>query len=586
MSKTVISVALGQAPADVVVVNGRLVNVASGEIYDGGVAIAGDRIAAIGDVAYAIGEGTQVIDAGGNYLTPGFVEGHIHPESSCLSLPRFAEAVLARGTTSVFTDLHEIGVVSGLAGIDAALAEGRQTPLKYFFVVPSHVPFSPGLETSGGHFDADIIIPALERDDAVGLSEVVSVYVNLGMPDLHRSIAAARGMRKILVGHGPEGKGREWSAFASVGIANDHESLDAEDILERVRNGVHAHLRHNLIVPTLPVLIKAVTEHHIDSRYVSLVTDDTNAIALTREGHLDYLVRLALANGVDFVKAIQMVTLNPAASFQREFEIGLLAPGRYADVNITTGPEDFRVLKTIANGRLVAENHRLSQPIALPAHDPATLRTFHLKAPVSAHDLVIPAVGGHRAALVHAMRTLPWVPITTGLEATLPVVDGHIGSDASQDLLHVAVVERHHLTGNIGRAFMGGFGLKRGALASSAAHDNHNIVVLGVDPADMAIAANRVAELNGGIVVVDGGKVVGEIPLPQFGLLTDLDAWTLTEQRQAILDLARDMGCSVPEPFMFLSFITLAAIPAFAITDKGYVDVAIQQIKEPVLAWQ
>jgi adenine deaminase len=195
-------------------------------------------------------------------------------------------------------------------------------------------------------------------------------------------------------------------------------------------------------------------------------------------------------------------------------------------------------------------------------------------------------VGGHRAALVHAMRTLPWVPITEGLEATLPVVGGHIGSDTAQDLLHVAVIERHHKTGNIGRAFMGGFGLKRGAMASSAAHDNHNIVVLGVDPADMAVAANRVAELNGGIVVVDGGRVVGEIPLPQFGLLTDLDAWALTEQRQAILDLARGMGCCVPEPFMFLSFITLAAIPAFAITDKGYVDVAIQQLKEPVLAWQ
>ena len=586
MTANLIDVALGKQPADIVIVNGKLVNVNSGEIYEGGVAIAGDRIAAIGDVAYTIGAQTQTVDAGGNYIVPGFVEGHIHPESSNLSPVRFAQVALTHGTTSVFTDLHEIGVVAGIEGIYAALEEGKSTPLKYYFVVPSHIPFSPGLETSGGSIDAGIIKEALKREDAVGLSEVVSAYVAMGLPDLQESMAETRRQRKILAGHAPETRGPAWNAFVASGVTNDHEALDGEEVLLRVRSGVHAMLRHNLIVPTLPPLLKAVTDHRLDTRLVSLVTDDTTAVALTQEGHLDFLVRLALAQGIPFVTAIQMVTLNAAAAFNKTSEIGSLAPGRFADVNIVTGPEDLRVLKTIAKGQVVAEEGCFTAPLALPQHDSFMRGTFHLKAPVAAADLVIAAPAGTVSARVHVMRTLPWIPITSGAEATLRVRDGYLAADLEQDLLHIAVVERHRATGNVGKAFIGGFGLQRGAMASSIAHDNHNIVVMGVSPADMAIAANRVADMDGGIVLVDGGQVVAEIPLPLFGLLTDTDAWTLAGQREAVLAKAREMGCAVPEPFMFLSFITLAAIPEFAITDRGYVDCLKQQLIEPVLAWQ
>jgi adenine deaminase len=585
MQTDLFNVALGLKPADLAITNGLLVNVNSGEIYPGGVAIAGDRIAAIGDVAYAIGPETEVIDAGGHYIVPGFVEGHIHPESSNLTLARFAEVALSHGTTSVFTDLHEIGVVAGIAGMEAALEEGRQTPVKFYWVVPSHVPFSPGLETSGASVTSEAIGPALDRPDTVGLGEIVSQYVVLGLEDLQRSMAAARRAGKALAGHAPDTKGPAWNAFASTGILNDHEALDAEEILLRVRNGVHAQLRHNLIVPTLPNLLKAATEHKADTRLMSLVTDDTTAIALTQQGHLDYLVRVALAEGLPFVTAIQMVTLNAAASFRREDEIGSLAPGRYADVNIVSGPEDFRVLQTVADGKLVARDGRPVTPLPVPGHNPVLLHTFHLKAPVTGRDLVIPAPAGSKAANVNIMRTLPWIPITEGGTATLPVVDGHLGPDPAQDLVHIAVVERHHATGNVGKAFIGGFGLKRGALASSIGHDSHNIVVIGVDPADMAVAVNRVAALEGGIVVVDGGRVPAEISLPVAGLLTDVDAWTLAEQRQVLLGEAQALGCTVPEPFMFLSFITLAAIPAFAITDKGYVDCLQQKLIEPVRSW-
>lgn len=301
---------------------------------------------------------------------------------------------------------------------------------------------------------------------------------------------------------------------------------------------------------------------------------------------MDYLVRQAIGLGVDFITAIQMVTLNTAQAFHKDFEIGGLAPGRCADINIVSGPEDLRVLKTIANGQLVAEDNRLARPIPLAEHHASLLNTFHLQRPVTAADLVIPAKAGASSAHLHVMRTLPWVPITEGGEADLPVRSGYIACDPEQDLLHIAVVERHHQTGNIGRAFLGGMGLKRGAMASSIGHDHHNIVALGANPADMAVAINRLAELQGGLVLVENGQVIDEIQLPILGLLTDLDAWSLAERRTALLDRARAMGCGVSDAFMFLSFITLAAIPAFSITDKGYIDVMQQKIIDPVLGYQ
>ena len=586
MNQHLLHVAMGKEPADLVITNGQLVNVYSGEVYPGGVAVAGTKIAAVGDVDYTVGEGTQVIDAEGKYVTPGFIDGHIHPESANLSMARFAEVVLSHGTTSVFTDLHEIGVVGGMDAMDAALEEGQQTPLKFYWVVPSHIPFSPGLETSGGHINAEIIGEAMRREEAVGLSEVVSLYVAFEHPDLMRSLDITAQERKVISGHGPETTGPLWNAFVAAGVSNDHESLTADDILLRVRTGVHAMLRHNLIVPTLPELVKAVTEHEINTRMVSLVTDDTTSVMLANEGHMDYLVRLALEQGVDLVTAIQMVTLNIAQAFHKDFEIGSLAPGRFADINIVQGPEDFRVIKTVAGGVLVAEDLRPVADMSLPEHDAGLLDTFHLAGPVRASDLVIEAEPGARWAHVHIMRTLPWVPITEGGEADLPVKDGYVAADVEQDLLHIAVIERHHRTGNIGKAFLGGMGLQRGAMASSIGHDHHNIVVMGVGPEDMAVAANRVAELQGGIVLVEDEQVLDEIAFPILGLLTDTDAWTLAQKRAALLDGAREMGCGVSDAFMFLSFITLAAIPAFAITDKGYVDVEQQKIIEPVLGYR
>ncbi|MFQ3670583.1 MAG: adenine deaminase C-terminal domain-containing protein [Verrucomicrobiia bacterium] len=586
MDRELLKAGLEPGTATKAVVGGKIVNVYSGEIYPGGVAIYRDKILAVGEIDEKIGPQTEVIEAGGNYIVPGFIEGHIHPESSNLSVPRFAEAVVKRGTTTVFTDFHEVAIVGGLAAVDAVLDEARKTVVRFFWMVPSHVPFSPGLETSGGRFDASIIVPALDRPEAVGLAEVVNTYVVGEHPDLMESVAGTWARRKSLCGHGPMMKGRLWDAFTSIGIQNDHEAIDLEDAIIRIRNGVHAHLRHNLIVPTLPELVRVLTELRLDSRLVSLVTDDTNAIVLTREGHIDYLAREAMRNGVDFVTAIQMVTLNVAQSYHKELEIGGLAPGRYADLNIITYGPNFEILKTMAGGEVVVERGNYVGPPAPEGHAPLFFNTFHVAKPeLVGTDLVIHAPPDATGARVHYMKTLAWVPVTEGVETDLPVRDGYVAAAPERDILHIAVVERHHRTGNIGKAFVGGFGIRSGAYASSMAHDNHNIVVMGSDPEDMALAVQRVIELDGGLVVAEGGRVLGEIQLNQFGLLSDLSGEEMAARKAGLLELARERGCIVSELFMFMGFITLVPIPAFKITDRGYVDCLKSELKDPVLEW-
>jgi adenine deaminase len=583
MERKLLAVAGGQAPADIVVKNGRLVNVYSGEIYEGGVAICGGGIAAVGDVEYAVGKDTRVIDAGGRYITPGFIDGHIHPESASLSIRPFAEIVLRHGTTVIMTDLHEIGVVAGLEGIEAVLEEAKATDLRLYFVVPSHVPFSPNLETSGGSFNPAIIARALERPDAVGLSECVGPYILAGFPDLLESMGMALARGKSLQGHLPDLKGPALNACLAAGVTTDHESLGGEDALARLRAGCHLMMREGSAARNMQDCLKAVLDNKLDTSRVSIVTDDLHTIDAVDRGHLDDAVRTALASGADFVTAIQMVTLNAARAFGLDGEVGGLAPGRRADLNITTGPEDFKVQTVIAGGRLILEEGKMIVSYPKAEHAPCLLNTVRLKNAINAESFKIRAPAGAARVRVQVMDTLPFIPITVGREAVLPVADGVIQCDTAQDVLYIAQVERYGKNGNVGRAFMGGFKLKEGAIASSVGHDNHNIIVLGADFQDMALAVNRVVEIGGGQVVVRNGKIADEIAYPVCGLLTDLSAEELAERKKNMIAITKEMGSPIPIPFMFLSFICLAAIPHFAVTDHGFIDVMAQKIIDPVL---
>ncbi len=587
MEHDVLQAAKAEGKATLAITNGRVVNVCTGEIYEGGVACLGETILAQGDVDYAIGAQTEVIDAGGRPIVPGFLEGHIHPESSNLSPRRFAQAVLPHGTTSTFSDFHEVAIVRGIEGVNAALDEAADTYLNFFWIVPSHVPFSGEFETSGGYFNSTIVGEAMKRPEAWGLSEVVSKFVLEQNEDLLQSIDHVRVHRKAQVGHGPATLGKDWNAFAGVGIANDHEAIDETDLLTRARNGVYTHLRHSLICPTLPALLAAVRKHGLDTRLFSLVTDDTNAIVLTEEGHIDYLVRIAMAEGIDFMTAIQMGTWNTAVSYHAEQKVGCLAPGRLADILVLSDDSpQFEVDVTVAQGRKVAEGGKYLLPVDDSTHDPIMFNTFNLKAPVTGTDLILPAPEGAASAQVHVMKMLPDTPyVTTGLETTLPVREGFLACDPAQDIFHLAVVERHQATGNIGKAFVSGFGMREGSLACSMAHDNHNVVVTGSNAADMAKAVAKVVEMDGGVCLVSQGSVVEAIATPLFGLLSDEDPWVFAARKKKLIAACVDLGCTVSEPHLFLAFLTLVPIPAFKLTDKGYVDSIQWAFKEPVLAW-
>lgn len=579
----VMEVALGQRKADMAVINGKIVNVYTREIYDGGVAVCEDTIAAVGQIDHCIGPNTTIIDANGNYLLPGFIDGHIHPESTSLSIRQFAEVVLAHGTTCIMADMHEVGAVGGLDAMEAVLSEAADIPLKTYFVVPSHIPFAPDLETSGGSLDSSVVAKALKRPDAIGLSEIVAPYLLQQFPDLLESMELTRASGKSLQGHMPETTGPALQACLAAGVATDHESLTADDVLERIRHGCYAMIREGSVAHNLPACIKAVTEHNVDTTMCSIITDDLHTIDLVDKGHLDESVRVALANGVDFPTAVQMVTVNAARAFNLDQEIGSLTPGRRADICITTGPENFRVKTVIAGGTLVAEDEKPLQPLSKVKHDSILLNTVKLDSSLTGEALVIKVDPKYKEAKVKVMRTFDWIPLTEGEEATLPVVDGIIKADPAQDVIHIAQVERHGKGGRIGKAFMAGFNLQSGALASTVGHDNHNITILGVNPEDMAFAGNRLAEIGGGQIVVNNGQIVHEVPLPILGLLSDVDAWTLAKEKRRLIEAAHQLGCDIIWPFMFLSFITLAAAPKYAVTDRGFIDVMQQKIIDPVL---
>ena len=585
MDTRLLEVAAGKAPADLVIKNGKVVNVYTAEILDGGVAVCGQTIAAVGDVDYCIGPDTKVVDAGGAYITPGFIDGHIHPESSDLSIRPFAEAVLKHGTTSIMTDLHEIGVVSGLEGIEAIIEENEATDLNLYFVVPSHVPFSPALETSGGAFNAEIIAEALKRPDAVGISECVGHYILAGFPDLMKSLDAVKAPGLSAQGHLPDMTGPNLNACLAAGASTDHEALDGPQIVERLRGGCHAMLRESSAARTLADQTKFLVESGVDTTYASIVTDDLHCCDLAETGHLDHHIRVALGAGLPFVKAIQMVTVNAARGFDLDRTIGGLAPGKRADINLVTGDtaDTFSVRSVWSAGKQVVEDGQLLVHYPVADHKPCVLNTCTLLHPITADSFKMAAPEGAKRVKVKVMDTLPWIPITQSREVELDCSDGYVHCDVSQDVLYIAQVERYGKNGNVGKAFMGGFHLQSGAVASSVGHDNHNIIVMGTNFEDMALAVNHLVQIGGGQCYCEDGVVVKDIAYPVCGLLSDLSCDELAAEKNALNEELAKRGCIIRYTCMFLSFICLAALPTLAVTDHGFINVLTMQIEDPIL---
>ena len=565
-------VATGVEKADLVIQNAKLVNVCTAEIIDGvSVAIADGRIALVGDASHCIGEGTQVIDAEGKYLAPAFMDGHIHIESSMLSVGEYAKAVLPHGTSAVFIDPHEICNVLGLDGVSYMMEDARRTSLKTMLTTPSCVPAVGSFEDTGAKIDPEDVALTMKYDYCVGLGEMMNFPGIVGAnPHTHGIVAETLKAGKIPTGHYsiPE-TGASLNAYIASGIRCCHESTRAEDALAKMRLGMYAMLREGSAWHDLHEVVRAITENEVDSRYACLISDDTHPHTLIQNGHLDHIVRRAIEEGVDPVKAIQMVTINVAQCFHLDHEMGSVTPSKCADLVLIDDLTHCHVTDVFVDGELVAKDGKLTIDFAPYTYPEKALRSVHLDQ-ISPDDFKIPCDGD--SARVHVIEIIPARVGTFDRIERLPIVDGSITPDPEKDILKVAVFDRHRRTGTVGKGFTKGFGIRRGALAQTVAHDAHNLLVVGSNDEDMAIAANALIECGGGLVAVLDGKVLCLVPLPIAGIMSDR---TITEMSSAIEKMERtweEMGSSLPSPFMTMALIPLACLPETRLTNRGLVD--------------
>ena len=583
MDNELIQVALGQKPADIVIKNGKLVNVITHEVYETEIAIANGKIASIGPVpAGAVGPDTQVIDAKGMYLAPGFMDAHIHIESSMLSYTEFAKMVVKHGTTAVATDLMEVTIVSGVEGMKEVLAESKNTPVKLYYPVPAFMEEN-GLQTTGSTLHPEMIDQLIQLPEAVGLAEVLAPPILAGSPASAHMLELAKKYHKTAEGHAPAVMGEALNAYVGAGVTSDHESTNKEEALAKLRSGLHVLMREGSASTDLRPCLKAITEEHVDTRYCSMVSDDIDALHISRKGHLDNKVRIAVEEGVDPVTAIQMVTINPAENFHLQDQLGSITPGKIADIVFLSSLEKCSVEKVIANGELVVDDRKLTKELPAPNYSNLLRGTVKLAHKIAGDDLVLKVDPKYTTAKVHVIGASHDTLLTDALEADLPVENGVVQPDVDNDVLRIACVERYGKNGSVGKSFIKNFGLKSGAIAISVGHDHHNITVVGTEAEDMAFAVNRVAELQGGLVLVKDGKVLSEIPLPICGLLSDLDGETVANKLEEMIAVLRTLGCEVPSPNITLSFITLIFIPCFGITDQGLFDVREFKIIDPVI---
>lgn len=547
--------ALGRGGADLVIKGARLLNVVTGELADGDIAICGDRIVG----TYDDYRGTVEIDGRGLVAVPGFIDTHVHCESTLVSPVEFDACVLPRGTTTAICDPHEICNVMGAAGLEYFLASAGATAMDLRVQLSSCVP-ATALETSGARLEAADLVRYRHHPKVIGLAEFMNFPgVFAKDPGVIAKLAAFQGGH--IDGHAPMVRGRELNAYLACGIRNCHETTTLEDAREKLRKGMQLLIREGTVCKDVGTLAPALTAE--TSSFCGFCTDDRNPLDIFEEGHLDHLIRTAIAAGVPVAHAYRAASWSAARGFGL-FDRGLIAPGQRADIVLLDDLETCAVNRVISAGRPV--NDTLFAGRAAPA--PIGLDSMKL-APVSASDFRVPSSGP--GGPVIGIR--PGSIVTEHLTLSLPWRDGLRQPDPAQDVLKVAVIARHGTNRNIGRGFVRGFGLNRGALASSVGHDSHNVCVVGADDGDMAVAVNRLIELGGGFVAVADGQVLGEIALPMAGLMSLKPFAAVREDLIAMRPVVASLGCRLAEPFLQLAFLPLPVIPHLKITDFGLVDV-------------
>lgn len=553
-----ISVAKGELPADLVLTNARVVNVFTGEIESGNVAICGDRIAGIGDYHQA----KQLLDLRGSYLAPGLINGHTHLESSMLDVGQYAQAVVPRGTLAVVTDLHEIANVCGVEGIRYMLGGARRLPLELFLMAPSCVPATT-LETSGASLEPEDISRLLRWQGCIGLGEVMNFPgVLSGDAGVLSKIRLSTG--KVVDGHAPGVTGKNLTAYIAAGIYSDHESVSLDEAREKLSQGMYVMIREGSSEKNLDALLPLITDKTY--KRCLFVVDDRSCVDLLRDGDIDAVVRKAIRRGLDPVRAIQMATINTADYFGLD-KLGAIAPSYFANLMVIEELPSLQIDMVFYRGRLVAREGKSLFP-SYQGGGKGLTNTVNIK-PFNKEALRLFASG----------ETEPVIEIVPGQITTrkriekIKVLDEVVVPDIDRDILKAVVVERHKATGNIGLGLVTGFGLKRGALASSIAHDSHNIVAVGTNDDDIYAAVKEIERLNGGLVVAADGKVLASLALPIAGLLSDEPLEVVVGKLEELERLAVDLGTTLSSPFATLSFLALPVIPEIRLTDLGLVNV-------------
>lgn len=566
--------AQGKVKADTVIRGGKVVNVFTAEIQAADVAIRAGRVVLVGKAEHTIGPETKVIDASGYYLVPGLLDGHIHVESSMVSVTQFARAVLPSGTTTVFMDPHEIANVFGMRGIRLMVEEGKNLPLKVYATMPSCVPAAPGFEDAGAVIGPAEVAEAMTWDGIIGLGEMMNFPgVLAGDPNVHGELRATMAAGKVITGHYsiPETE-VGLQAYAAAGIASCHESTRKEDALARLRLGMYAKMREGSAWHDIKATVKSVTEENIDTRRAVVVSDDTHPATLLKVGHLNHVIRRAIEEGVNPIRAIQMATLNTAECFGVSRDLGSIAPGRCADILFVPDLAEFRPEKVMVDGEIVAAGGKLLVDLPSYPYPEWATRSVHLGRELSAEDFFIPAQGAHGEARVRVIRVIEAKVGTLSEQATVPVRDGRLYAAPDRDVAKVACVERHGGPGNMGLGFVTGFGLTGGAVASTVAHDSHNLLIVGMSEADMALAGNTLAGYGGGMVVVREGRVLALLPLPIAGLMSPEPVEEVDAKVRELEEAWRALGCRLVSPFMTMALLSLPVLPELRITNRGLVD--------------
>lgn len=554
-----LAVARGDEPADLVLSGGQVLDVFTGELLATDVAIAGGYVAGLGDY-----EGRARDDARGTLLVPGFIDAHMHLESTKLMVDAFAAAALPHGTTTVVVDPHEVANVFGVPGVHMLFAAAEQVPLDFYLMASPCVPASR-FESSGAVLDAHDVASILHDEPrAIGIAEFMDFPGVIGgnAEDLDK-LLAAKTARRHVDGHAPGLSGKPLNAYVAAGIRSDHECATVEEALEKRRLGMQIMMRQGSAAHDLEALVPLVLRY--GPANCMLCTDDLEPDDLVANGHLNAVVRRAVELGCPAVDAVTMATLH-AARYHELPEHGAIAPGYLADIAVLPDLTAFRPLRVYKRGALVAAD---GQAIDIPRVDvPAWARSSMHAAPVSPADFSIPS----NSPYVRVIDVDGTVVTTAAATVPAPVVGGMLVADAGRDIAKAAVIERHHASGRVGLGLVRGFGLRRGALASTIAHDAHNIVVVGTSDDDMAAAVHRLVEIGGGQVAVAAGGVLAEVPCPIGGLLSDRGAPVVAAQVRGLRAAARELGCTLPAPFMTLSFLALSVIPALRLTDGGLLD--------------